>query len=543
MTSMKVADFFCGAGGFSEGFRQKGFKIAFALDNWRPAIETHRFNHGEGCIHSDKNILDIAPQEIDDIIPDTEVIIGSPPCVAFSGSNKAGKADKSLGLSLIHKYLQIIAHKKNKKDSILKYWILENVPNSQRYIKEKYTFKELGLEGGDRIALLIKRNQLFNAADYGAPQTRTRMLCGDFPEPTKLFEDPKQWVTLGAVISSLEANNTKDGFIDVNYGFTIPKEHLTDHFYDTTVDEFEWRKAMSLKQDHSFMGKMSFPEDESRPSRTIMATMSSSTREAMIIGSRRKPNTIYRRPTIREIATIMSFPITYQFIGNSEATKYKLVGNAVCSKLAAAVAEAIISEKGLRPKYEPNPHVPFKAPPFDLNGRKREPKDMKPKRLQSKFRAHVPFIKIRSFRADLDNLSSDFQSERFVWKSMLHYGTGKNAKSSHVSTQAIEKTMVLVTGFNEFKKDVERSFLGSLPNPKAFQMSYCKLTNGDTISPEKALDMAKSLVDKHFPEASSLRKEVNNSLIKIGSNSIPLRVLAACYACNIISETVMSTGC
>ena len=37
--NMKVADFFCG-GGFSEGFRQAGFEIVFAVDKWEPAVNT-----------------------------------------------------------------------------------------------------------------------------------------------------------------------------------------------------------------------------------------------------------------------------------------------------------------------------------------------------------------------------------------------------------------------------------------------------------------------------------------------------------------------
>ena len=35
---MRVADFFCGGGGFSEGFRQAGFEIVFAVDKWGPAV-------------------------------------------------------------------------------------------------------------------------------------------------------------------------------------------------------------------------------------------------------------------------------------------------------------------------------------------------------------------------------------------------------------------------------------------------------------------------------------------------------------------------
>ena len=41
---MRVADFFCGGGGFSEGFRQAGFEIVFAVDKWEPAVRTYKGN-------------------------------------------------------------------------------------------------------------------------------------------------------------------------------------------------------------------------------------------------------------------------------------------------------------------------------------------------------------------------------------------------------------------------------------------------------------------------------------------------------------------
>ena len=45
MKRLQVIDFFCGAGGFSEGFRQQGFEIVMGIDNWQLAIETHNLNH------------------------------------------------------------------------------------------------------------------------------------------------------------------------------------------------------------------------------------------------------------------------------------------------------------------------------------------------------------------------------------------------------------------------------------------------------------------------------------------------------------------
>ena len=87
--SYTVADFFCGAGGFSEGFNQEGFKIVFSLDNWKPAKITHDFNFPD-CDCKLMNILELdTPEKIDEIIPDTDIIIGSPPCVSFSNSNIA----------------------------------------------------------------------------------------------------------------------------------------------------------------------------------------------------------------------------------------------------------------------------------------------------------------------------------------------------------------------------------------------------------------------------------------------------------------------
>ncbi len=88
MDNFTVIDLFCGAGGFSEGFRQQGFEIVNGYDYWKPAIATysHNFGAGKGIL---KNILDFK----DDIsaieaLPDTEVILGSPPCVSFSNSNQ-----------------------------------------------------------------------------------------------------------------------------------------------------------------------------------------------------------------------------------------------------------------------------------------------------------------------------------------------------------------------------------------------------------------------------------------------------------------------
>ena len=56
--------------------------------------------------------------------------------------------------------------------------------------------------------------------------------------------------------------------------------------------------------------------------------------------------------TIREAATLMGFPITFQFLG-SEGTKWKLVGNAVCPPVSRAFARTVRREYGLAEIGEP----------------------------------------------------------------------------------------------------------------------------------------------------------------------------------------------
>jgi DNA (cytosine-5)-methyltransferase 1 len=180
MSHLTVIDIFCGAGGFSEGFKQQGFEIVAGIDFWKPAIDTFNLNFGLDC--EPRNVLDFA-RSVKNIesLPDTDVIIGSPPCVSFSSSNRSGKADKSLGLKLTRIFLRIVAIKKFKSNSILKAWFMENVTNSKVHLPKKYSFQDLGLKkwatkhGFDPriIAINLEENRsVINSADYGVPHRR-----------------------------------------------------------------------------------------------------------------------------------------------------------------------------------------------------------------------------------------------------------------------------------------------------------------------------------------------------------------------------------
>ena len=191
----RVADIFCGCGGFSDGFRMAGHKIVFAVDKWQPAVTTHHANHPRA-----KTILDdviriskLPDDEFHNIIPDTEIILGSPPCTYFSSSNKSGNGDKSLGIELIKAYLRIVARKQIKRDSILKHWILENVPNVEEYLQSEYNLKELGINKSSILKVKYDSSRVYNAKYFGVASNRKRYFCGDFPEPESFSEfDLKQ---------------------------------------------------------------------------------------------------------------------------------------------------------------------------------------------------------------------------------------------------------------------------------------------------------------------------------------------------------------
>lgn len=91
-----VLDIFCGAGGFSEGFRQQGFQIVMRIDHWETAVRTYNHNFDLEC--PVKNVLDFehSTEEIEQL-PDTDVIIGSPPALPSHPPTNPGRRIKQWG--------------------------------------------------------------------------------------------------------------------------------------------------------------------------------------------------------------------------------------------------------------------------------------------------------------------------------------------------------------------------------------------------------------------------------------------------------------
>lgn len=466
---LTVIDFFCGAGGFSEGFHKAGFDVIMGIDNWQPAITTHNANHGLN--DTVKSILDF--EDIEEIhkLPNSDVIVGSPPCVLFSLSNRGGNANKDLGVRLIKAFYRVVAVKKHQKKSMLKAWLMENVPNSRNYVDPHYTFQDLDLEDWavseglkpDDIAIYVKEHgDILSSNEYGSAQLRKRFVAGEiiptgtFPQPDKVKNDN---VTLDNIFNNFpKPMGTKYSrskkINDPNYpAQSTTIADLRDHFYDTGVYEIEWKKARDAKKRHPYMGIMSFPENFQKPSRTIMATRSASTREAIIYKSEldRTGDGEYRTPTIREAAIIMGFPINYQFYG-TESTKWRLIGNAVSVQLAFSLASKVHELLGINqspPKVISRDFSTFTFLDNPIGKEFNKPPKRSPAAL---FRAHP--VKSGNLTVDLTNRAGH-KSEN--WKVIAHAGTGKGFVSTEVSEKHREAAkQILLEQYPEFLDKIEK---------------------------------------------------------------------------------------
>lgn len=562
MEKLRVIDFFCGAGGFSEGFKQMGYEIVHGYDHWKPAIDTFNFNFKLNC--KTKNILDFKDsiQEIEEI-PNTEVIIGSPPCVSFSSSNKSGNADKSLGVDLTEAFLRIVAIKKHQPNSILKAWFMENVVNSKRYLQTAYTFKDLGLTewainnriGPLSIAIdLYENSTIINSADYGSFQARKRVISGEVIKKGKLVipvTTHSEELQVGKFIH-LSINQFKSNFpnpfsslsnkiiTDPQYQISISQDQLSDHFYDTGIYKVEWKLSKYWKTNHPYMGKMSFPENENKPSRTITATKIANSRESIIYKSEinRLNDGEFRLPTVREAAIIMGFPITYQFIG-AENSKWRLVGNAVCCSVSRAFAKMLLEELKLTypEKLVLDINIDLKGI-TNLNTYKLKLFDKPPvKNKGARFRRHA--IKDGNLTVTLSNydIEKNPKLAEGKWYTSIQYGTGKGFPIQKVNDKFYEKLEPIIKAFKggiEFLKVINNGFSNKISSACELQELYeNQKSNSKYVEPTDLVDSVQELIENLNIE--NFEVDQNKIIIFKHKDKVPVKQFFALYAINKIS--------
>lgn len=300
---MKVVSLFSGAGGLDLGFIMSGHEIIWANDLYKDAVDTYKKNIGEDIILDDiKNIPS-------DRIPDCDIIIGGFPCQGFSVANtKRHIGDKRN--ELYKELLRVIKAKKPK------FFLAENVKGLTTF--EKGSVFKMILSDFESIGYKVKYKVL-NAADYGVPQTRQRVIIvGVRNDINWEYEYPKpnhdkngsnglpKWVGVGEALSI---------FPDPDKPNIVP-----NHIYS------KYKLNINGYIGHRLL-------DPEKPAPTVTARGDS--KGGVVILPH--PNGT-RRMSCRELATVQSFPIDFEFIGNASSI-YRQIGNAVPPLLGAAVSK------------------------------------------------------------------------------------------------------------------------------------------------------------------------------------------------------------
>jgi DNA (cytosine-5)-methyltransferase 1 len=303
-----VVSLFAGAGGLDIGFENQGFQTVWANDIDKDACETHRL--WSKAIVAQGDIGKIISENFEDI-PKSHVITGGFPCQGFSLAGPRKIDDKR---NVLYKHFVELVERKNPY-----VFVAENVKGI------------LTLGDGAIIEAIIEDFKergynvfptLVNAADYGVPQDRWRVIMLGFrkdmgirnyifPKPfdkkvtiadaLKGFPKPKgSDICQGAYSSRYMSRNRKRNWNDVSY--TIPA----------------MSKQVALHPSSPDMKKIGEDRWE--------------------FGS----NENTRRFSWQEAAAIQTFPKGMVFAGNL-TSKYKQIGNAVPVNLAEVIAKEVCS--------------------------------------------------------------------------------------------------------------------------------------------------------------------------------------------------------
>jgi DNA (cytosine-5)-methyltransferase 1 len=507
LKQIRVVDLFCGPGGLSSGFEMAGFEVSAAFDYDSSAVATYSHNHKNAATLADLSEIDVGE------LPDADIILGGPPCTQFS-SAKSNKTRNVLdGLLLVQAFLRYVYLKKPK------YWIMENVPTIQKYLPTSIPLRFIGIDKAGNMEIPQKAELI--AADYGVPQKRTRYLIGNFPLPKKTHarskrnrdlldnDDLPEWRTLGQTLDALPPpdGERRKSVRDPNYGFELSDTDLTDHFYDASLSEHEARTLMRAKLEHPYMGKLAWPDRLNEPARTVVATQLG--RETLIIESQQSGSS-YRRATVRECATLQSFPISYQFLGNSYSSRYRQAGDAVPPLMAFAIAKEIAKTLGADIST-PNvaTSVLEKSPPLPtvLTNKRKKPN------FKRKVRLMLPSKEVRGCRAELfvDGFSANqvFEGDHAfpepIWGAHLILGEGKGETATFPATDAMTRALrsllasdpfaaKRLTGFEkEFKTLLEKI-------PSARKVFLAHVLDQYEHSPVWLSEAVAKLANKYFPK-------------------------------------------
>ena len=324
---MKIVSLFTGAGGLDLGFEKAGFEIVWANEFDKSIWETFKLNFPH--IKLDKrSIIDVPSQDI----PETDGIIGGPPCQSWSEAGAGRGITDSRG-KLFYEYIRLLKEKQPK------FFLAENVSgilhpkHSEAFSNILKEFKSAGYEIS---------HKLLNVNDYDVPQDRLRVIIVgyrknlkkkfEFPEPCEYKPALKDAIwDLRNAKPAKEKNKTNgnEGLWALNH------EYMNGGF--STI--YMSRNRVRAWNEPSFTIQAGGRHAPIHPQAPKMKFIEQNKR-IFTPGKEKK----YRRLSVRECARIQTFPDDYIFKYEDIADGYKMIGNAVPVNFAKHIAQKIISD-------------------------------------------------------------------------------------------------------------------------------------------------------------------------------------------------------
>lgn len=348
MSRLKAVDFFCSGGGMSFGMQEAGIKILAGIDVDKSCEATYKANiKGAEFIHAD--VFDLKEIDLEDRLllnknDDNLILIGCSPCQYWSIIN-TDKTKSQQSKNLLIEFARFVKYFKPG------YVVVENVPGVLRKKEES------GLQ--DFILWLENNNYkvhhaIHNVSDYGVPQNRKRFTLIANRVTGKEIEPEKSTGKRLTVRDVLGANN---GFYRIEAGHT----DKTNFMHSVpNLSEINKKRLKRVKKDGG--NRLGFADDSAlqlkcfigrdksfkdtfgrmwwdKPSPTI------TTRFTSISNGRFAHPEEDRAISIREGATLQSFPKNYKFIGNGIGGIAKIIGNAVPPEYAKRIGISIFYSK------------------------------------------------------------------------------------------------------------------------------------------------------------------------------------------------------
>lgn len=345
---LKAIDFFCSIGGMTYGFREAGIDVIAGIDIDNSCKETYEFNNpGSKFIQAD--VMDLSFEELKKQTgikenDDNLVFIGCSPCQFWSIINTV-KTKSEKTKNLLTDFQRFVEHFKPG------YVVVENVPGILKKAEESglNNFIRMLEEGGKYKV----DKGIINANHHGVPQKRKRF--------SLIASRVNKQISLP--LPEKQNRPTVKDFIGINNGFEkIPNNHKDETEFIHTTAKLSDKNLKRIKNTKKNGGSRCDWEDNNdlqlecykkSPNgfRDIYGRMSwdtpaptITTKFHSISNGRFGHPSENRAISLREGATLQTFPKKYVFKEKSIGKVAKHIGNAVPPKLAFSMAQQIIKQ-------------------------------------------------------------------------------------------------------------------------------------------------------------------------------------------------------